>query len=877
MMANTKVSVIIPIYNAEKYIAQTLDCLLNQSFSDFEIICVDDVSKDESTQIIEKYIQKDGRISLVKAQRKVGAGEARNIGMRNAQGDFLMFLDGDDLFEDSLIDEMYTAITRYNCDIAVAEHDTFYGEGGYEKAGALPSMNQYKRNRSLQFAEKPFVLSQLGWEGLIYWYPVPWNRMYRRAFVERHELEFQNVKCSNDIYFTSMAMMLADGIIHTKTFDSLIHYRRNTSTQISFYRYPMCIYNAFSAIYEKMKEENLWQVYAEAYYVRLFACLISEINKCGREEWAIKFYFFLREEGLYGLGVEKDDEYWKISIHIQEAFDNFFEKDYEEKWFCGSAENDMRRQLAKEGKKEKNLLEDIILQNWNELKEYVKENRIRLAIWGNGYCERKTLECLKRKGMPVDIVTTVSGIKPHNIDLLLFCTTKKMEENYGQIRKEDPKLHFLNLENYCNCDAVITSVIEYGDCEETNGIKISVIVPVYNVEKYLRECLDSLKGQTFKYFEVICVDDCSTDQSLEILKEYQMDQKMIVIQNDKNSGLSVTRNNGLKAAKGKYIYFLDSDDKICPDSLEKMYEKAEENYADVVYFDCQPLFENEQLAEKFNDYRFDRKAIYPDVYTGRDLFVAFRYNWDWASNVARIFIRKDFLERKKLLFYPGILHEDELFTFLVMMESRRSVYMNEPLYIRRFREESIMTVQKGKRNFEGLITVLCEIIKYWDGNKLTQMQSKAVEMHIFNMYRNLSKMYLQNANVVYDQGLECSDEGARILFGLFKSLNHKENIKDAGWMDQIRDEKHIYIYGAGQYGEQAFMNLQNYNYVVEGFIVTSLQNNSRQKFGINIYEVEELEKRENEICVVIGVSMKYQKEILQTLQNHNFKKIVKMF
>lgn len=873
-----KISIIIPVYNVEKYISQMLECLLRQTIQDFEIICVDDMSTDGSVQIIEEFAQKDKRISLIKAQRKVGAGEARNIGMRKSTGDFLMFLDGDDLFEDDLLEEMYTAIHSCKCDIAIAEHDTFFGEGEYVKEQAIPAMNQYKERRSLQYAEEPFDLEKLGWEGLVYWYPVPWNRMYRRSFIEKYGLEFQNVKCSNDIYFTSMAMMLAGGIIHTKKFASLIHYRRNTSTQISFNRYPMCIYNAFSAIYGKMKEMNIWVKYAQAYYVRLFACLLSEINKCGREEWAIRFYSFLREEGLGRLGVENDEEYWRISIYIQEAFDNFFVKKYEDKWFCGSVENDMRRQLAKDGNNRTTLLDNIVCRTWKELKGFIEEKDMRPAVWGNGYCERKTVEILRDKGIQVFCITEVSQIKQKNINLLLFSTTKRLEESYIPIRKEGRELNLLNLEKYCSGDMGLDTAIEYGISEMNKRVKVSVIVPVYNVEEYLKECLDSLAHQTLNEFEVICVDDCSGDCSYEILKEYQKkDSRFIVVQNEKNMGLSSTRNNGLRNAKGKYIYFLDSDDKICPDSLEKLYEKAEENYADVVYFNCQPLFENEQLAEKFSDYRFGRSMDYPEVYAGKDLFVAFRYNWDWVSNVARIFMRKDLLEKQKLLFYPGILHEDELFTFQIMMESRRSVYMNEAFYIRRFREDSITTVKKGKQHLEGLMIVLAEIIKYWNENDLTQIQSKAIEMHVFNMYRNLTKLYLNEKSIVYEKGLECENEAARILFGLFKSLNRKDSNQKTGWEEQLQGEQHIYIYGAGQYGEQALINLKNLNFAVEGFIVSEIANNPRQKFGINIYELDELAKKEKDICVVIGVSMKYQAEILQKLSTHNFRKTVKIF
>ena len=92
--------------------------------------------------------------------------------------------------------------------------------------------------------------------------------------------------------------------------------------------------------------------------------------------------------------------------------------------------------------------------------------------------------------------------------------------------------------------------------------KISVIIPVYNVEKYLRECLDSLLNQTFKDIEIICVNDGSTDGSLNILNEYASKDSRFIIINQNNQGLSAARNNGLNVAKGDYVAFLDSDDYI---------------------------------------------------------------------------------------------------------------------------------------------------------------------------------------------------------------------------------------------------------------------------------------------------------------------------
>ena len=114
--------------------------------------------------------------------------------------------------------------------------------------------------------------------------------------------------------------------------------------------------------------------------------------------------------------------------------------------------------------------------------------------------------------------------------------------------------------------------------------KISVVIPVYNVGSYLAECLDSVISQDFKDIEIICVNDCSADNSLEILKKYAgKDSRIKIVNHEYNKGLGAARNTGLRKAAGKYVFFLDSDDFLCTGILGKLYNKALETKADAVF------------------------------------------------------------------------------------------------------------------------------------------------------------------------------------------------------------------------------------------------------------------------------------------------------
>ena len=157
--------------------------------------------------------------------------------------------------------------------------------------------------------------------------------------------------------------------------------------------------------------------------------------------------------------------------------------------------------------------------------------------------------------------------------------------------------------------------------------QISVIIPIYNVEKYLRRCLDSVCNQTFKDIEIICVNDGSPDSCDKILKEYAAKDKRFIVINKKNAGVSAARNDGIKKSKGKYIHFLDADDYIDNDYYQKMFDATLENSPDMV---CSGFLTNTKYAidlkysKNFTETNLKRKLrktyAFTDGYVWRYLF-----------------------------------------------------------------------------------------------------------------------------------------------------------------------------------------------------------------------------------------------------------------
>lgn len=254
---------------------------------------------------------------------------------------------------------------------------------------------------------------------------------------------------------------------------------------------------------------------------------------------------------------------------------------------------------------------------------------------------------------------------------------------------------------------------------------ISVVIPVYNVEPYLRECVDSVLAQTYLNYEIILVDDGSTDDSGAICDAYSKNYEKVRVIHQENRGLSEARNNGCKNARGAYIYFLDSDDWIDPDALELMLDKAVKGSADIVFFDAvsfedktKALSEN-QTYIRHNTYCADR---------GINVFAELQKNREFRSVVYLLLIKKEFIDANGLSFYPGIVYEDLLYTLKAFCLADRVVYLPKHFYHRRYRQGSITKSKKTKKNYISIETVFYEVFKFIKDSGLDE--NEAVKQYL---------------------------------------------------------------------------------------------------------------------------------------------------
>ncbi|MCR5373562.1 MAG: glycosyltransferase, partial [Solobacterium sp.] len=203
--------------------------------------------------------------------------------------------------------------------------------------------------------------------------------------------------------------------------------------------------------------------------------------------------------------------------------------------------------------------------------------------------------------------------------------------------------------------------------QNINSPLVSIIIPVYNTAPWLETCLDSVVNQSLTDIQIICVDDGSTDSSRDILEEYRRKDSRIILISQENRGISAARNAGVRAAEGRFLYFVDADDWIEPETLGILANEMIERKLDILCLNCICYGDDEQMqtfADEENQLYLHRNLRTDRVYTGAELFCIQMENGSFASPVWLSMIRRRCFEEQELWFHPGAIHEDEAYTCL---------------------------------------------------------------------------------------------------------------------------------------------------------------------------------------------------------------------
>lgn len=256
--------------------------------------------------------------------------------------------------------------------------------------------------------------------------------------------------------------------------------------------------------------------------------------------------------------------------------------------------------------------------------------------------------------------------------------------------------------------------------------KISVIVPIYNVQSYIERCLTTIKFQTFQDFECICVDDCGTDSSISIVQKFiNNDSRFKLIRHDKNRGLSVSRNTGIDNAKGDYILCIDSDDWIDNILFEFVVKTFEKHDVDSIWYNARMVQEkNNTFTTIFNTRIFELEEGYLNI-TPKNINLFPDFAWNKAY-------KKETLDKYNLRFFEGLFFEDSEFYIRAFSNLNSIYYTRKPLYNYRQRESSIVSAKEGrKEKFEHLFLTIEKNYDYFiENDKFQEWKEVLLELFI---------------------------------------------------------------------------------------------------------------------------------------------------
>lgn len=269
-----------------------------------------------------------------------------------------------------------------------------------------------------------------------------------------------------------------------------------------------------------------------------------------------------------------------------------------------------------------------------------------------------------------------------------------------------------------------------------NNPLVSVIVPVYNVEQYLDECLNSIRQQTYKNLEIIVIEDCSTDDSLNILTKHLEDDRVKLIKHKKNSGLSAARNTGIDAAQGEFLIFVDSDDLVHVSLIELCVKYAIVNDADLITYDFKAFEDGIELSLQLDlsDVNHSKVLEQREAYFDQQHFA-------WLK-----FIKANLVKSKKLYFPMGLYYEDWPFHWELGLVANKKYHISAELLLYRQRKTSI-TGSLGKKLLDlfKVHSLVLNLLEQYNAVSLKEKFSNKVKISQWNILTRIHKDHLAQA------------------------------------------------------------------------------------------------------------------------------------
>lgn len=406
--------------------------------------------------------------------------------------------------------------------------------------------------------------------------------------------------------------------------------------------------------------------------------------------------------------------------------------------------------------------------------------------------------------------------------------------------------------------------------------KVSIVVPVYNVEQYLQECLDSIIKQSLQDIEIICVDDGSTDHSSLILDEYAKKDQRVKVLHKKNSGYGHSINVGMDMARGEYIAIVESDDWIRPDMYKDLYKVAKDNQLDFVKADHYQFFvmKNGELSLKYMKLSWQSDDYNRIIDTSDDVRTFLFPKYTWSGIYKTDFLRKHDIRHNET---PGASYQDNGFWFQTFMWGKRVMFVSKAYYM--YKQDNPTSSIHSRGKIEAVPNEF-DFIR----NKLDQLDDSKYKMlylasfcRINDMIGNLSRIgddlqYTALKQIEKDYFFLLKNrEWDELLMSLLSFSNFKILKKIINNIDAYYDEycqrkqgkisllntcKEIVIYGAGAFCERAIEDIENlcYKDKIRCVAVTNIEGNPISVRGLEVSAINELQNIASDILVIMAVS-----------------------
>lgn len=445
-----KIAVIVPVYNGEKFLSEFISCFMRQTVKNFEVYFVDDCSTDNTSVLLQKAAEQNDSFHYMRNEVKSGAAISRNRGIECSKSDYILCLDADDLFADDLIEQLEEAADSCYADMVMLERRD------YINIDCAKREIFWGEDEKKLYSGATFKLCEQPEDFLLRCQNATYDRMIKRELLDKYRIRFQNLPCSNDVFYIIFSTFAANRIIHTKTKD-ILYYRRIHSEpgRISNDRDPMCAFLALQAVRETLIKYRMWSEACVHFWIFALDSLEKQLFVCKNEERQRKVYQYLQEEGLQALGVPDDMLYEKLPAPYRKQFDRIFKTPYKEKCF----KNSMSFQALCESNRNK--IQNLFL--------YAKQNRLQVGFWGVGRITEGFLHVTKSLGDKIDYLIdndkekqgkSIFGIEivaysavSEKVGFIVISNKQYYHEIYKQIKEVNSDIKVLSIQEYlyCNC------------------------------------------------------------------------------------------------------------------------------------------------------------------------------------------------------------------------------------------------------------------------------------------------------------------------------------------------------------------------------------------------------------------------------------------